>query len=98
MKLKSLTASMVIIVLIIVAFLSGCLYPVSGPGNLVTEQFNYTGFKNIEVSNVFEVEISRSDTYSIDITADDNIILYKGRGCRVPTKSGLAMTVKSAGS
>lgn len=55
---------------------SGCLYGVSGSGNLVAGQFNYSDFNNIEVSNVFEVDISQSDSYSIDITSDDNIMEY----------------------
>ena len=76
MKITSVTAMAAIIFLLILPCFSGCLYQVSGSGNLVTEQFDYTDFANIEVSNVFEVEISQSDTYSIDITADDNIMEY----------------------
>jgi len=76
MKLKSLMGFMAIIVLIIAPCVSGCIIPVTGSGNLVTEQFNYTGFDRIEVGNVFQVEISQSDTYSISITVDDNIMDY----------------------
>ena len=36
-------------------------------GNLITEQFNYTDFDSIQISNVFEVEISQSDTCSISV-------------------------------
>ncbi|MDD4924356.1 MAG: DUF2807 domain-containing protein [Dehalococcoidales bacterium] len=76
MKIKNLTAFMAIMVLLIVPCISGCLYPVSGSGNLVTEQFNYTDFDCVQVSHVFKVEISQSDTFSISVTADDNIMEY----------------------
>ncbi len=76
MKIKSIAAVIIILSLLTVPCVSGCLYPVSGSGDLITEQFDYTDFSRVQVSNVFEFEISQSDTYSISVTADDNIMEY----------------------
>jgi hypothetical protein len=76
MKIKSIAAITIIISLLIVPCVSGCLFPVSGSGNLITEEFNFSDFNCVQVANVFEVEISQSDTFGISITADDNIMEY----------------------
>lgn len=76
MKIKSIAAVIIILSLLTIPCVSGCLFPVTGSGNLITEQFNYTGFDSIQVGNIFEVEISQSDSYSISVTADDNIMEY----------------------
>jgi len=49
---------------------------VVGSGELVTEEKDFTDFTIVEVGWGFEVEISQSDSYSINITADDNILEY----------------------
>ncbi len=46
---------------------------VVGSGDLATEGRDFTDFTFIEVGWGFEVEISRSDSYSINLTADDNL-------------------------
>jgi len=60
MRIKSIITVLSIISLLVIPCVSGCILPVSGSGNLITEQFNYTDFDSIQISNVFEVEISRS--------------------------------------
>ena len=60
MRIKSIITVLSTIVLLVIPCVSGCILPVSGSGNLITEQFNYTDFDSIQISNVFEVEISRS--------------------------------------
>lgn len=45
----------------------------SGTGERVTRPFNFTGFKQVDIGSAFTYEISRADTYSIRITADDNL-------------------------
>jgi hypothetical protein len=49
---------------------------VVGSGELVTEEKDFTDFTIVEVGWSFEVEISQSDSYSINITADDNMLDY----------------------
>jgi hypothetical protein len=58
------------------AGLVGCLGAVTGSGKLVTEEMDFSGFTRVEAGYAFEVEISRSSSYSVSITADDNIFDY----------------------
>jgi hypothetical protein len=44
-----------------------------GSGNLETQEIDFSGFTSVEVGHAFEVEIVRSDSYSLSITADDNL-------------------------
>jgi len=47
---------------------------VVGSGNLATEDKGFTDFTIVDVGSGFEVEITQSSSYSISITADDNVI------------------------
>ena len=47
---------------------------VVGSGNLATEDKDFTDFTIVDVGSGFEVEITQSSSYSISITADDNVI------------------------
>jgi len=47
-----------------------------GSGNLETEEYAFTNFTEVEISTAFEFEIKQSSSYSINITADDNVIDY----------------------
>ena len=49
---------------------------VIGSGNLVTEEMDFSDFTIVEVGSAFEVEITQSDSYSVSITADDNLFDY----------------------
>lgn len=63
--------------LIIIAMAIGCRGGVvRGSGDLETEVFGYQDFTRIDIGHAFEVEIIQSDTYSISITADDNLFEY----------------------
>ena len=47
-----------------------------GSGNLETETYAFTDFNKVEISSAFEFEIEQSNSYSIEITVDDNIMEY----------------------
>lgn len=47
-----------------------------GSGNLETEQYAFGNFTRVEISSAFEFEIKQSSSYSINVTADDNVIDY----------------------
>lgn len=47
---------------------------VKGSGNVVTETRDLTGFKAIDVSGVFNVEIVAQKEFSVQIEADDNLL------------------------
>jgi hypothetical protein len=50
--------------------------PIIGSGNLQTNQIALSDFTTIQASSGFNVQITQSDSYSIKITADDNIFSY----------------------
>jgi len=45
-----------------------------GSGNLETEEYAFASFTRVEISSAFEFEIKQSGSYSINVTADDNVI------------------------
>lgn len=55
----------------------GCIGEgITGSGNLTTESYDFTDFSRIEANSGFEIEVTRADTFSIKITADDNVHEY----------------------
>jgi hypothetical protein len=46
---------------------------VVGSGNLETEEMGFSDFTIVQVGSGFEVEISKSSSYSVNVTADDNV-------------------------
>ena len=78
--MKKIMPAIVIIILITAVLLTGCnvIFTSSGDGekgsgNLETRQYDYTDFTRVDIGHAFRYEIEQSDTYSISITADDNI-------------------------
>ena len=68
-----------LVVILVAALLTsvllvGCGVVLTGSGNLETKDYDFSDFSKVEVSNAFEFEISESSSYSISITADDNVI------------------------
>ena len=47
---------------------------VTGSGHVVTEEKNFANFTAVDLRNVFEAEIVKSDSFNITVTADDNIL------------------------
>ena len=47
-----------------------------GSGNLETEEYAFTDFTEVEIGSAFEFEIDQSSSYSISVTADDNVMDY----------------------
>jgi hypothetical protein len=75
-------AGIIIAVVVVVAVLCAVLvlrgWPgvLIGSGNLETEQYAFGNFTRVEISSAFEFEIKQSSSYSINVTADDNVIDY----------------------
>jgi len=55
-------------------FLRGWPGGLIGSGNLETEEYAFSNFTEVEISSAFEFEIKQSSSYSINVTADDNVI------------------------
>jgi len=49
---------------------------VKGSGNLKTENYNLSDFTGVNISSAFKVEINQSGSYSVEVTADDNLFEY----------------------
>ena len=47
---------------------------VKGSGNVRTEKRDVSGFSAVDVSGVFQVEITTGNNYSVEVQADDNIL------------------------
>ena len=75
--------------IVMVPFVSACcgipdisdLIPVSGgevrgSGNVVTQEFSITGFDKVDVSHAFTVDIGQADSFSVDVSIDDNLVEY----------------------
>jgi Putative auto-transporter adhesin, head GIN domain len=56
--------------------LGGWLGGPFGSKNLETEEYAFTNFTKVDISSAFEFEIKQSSSYSINVTANDNIIDY----------------------
>jgi len=50
--------------------------PLIGSGIVVTEEFDLSGFDQVEVSSAFDVQISQADQFSVVVRVDDNVKQY----------------------
>ncbi len=53
---------------------SGLLSSIRGSGDLETRDYDLAGFNGLDISSAFVVTVTQSDTYSVSVTADDNIL------------------------
>ena len=75
--MKEAIVAVLVAVLLTAALLVGCTgIVVTGSGDLKTEEMDFSEFTRIEVGSAFEVEITQSGSYSVSITADDNLFKY----------------------
>ena len=54
--------------------LMGSSCRIIGTGKIVSQEYNYKDFTNVEISNAFKYEISRSDSFSVKAATHENII------------------------
>jgi len=71
---KAIISVMLVTVLISAVLCGGC--STTAPGNVVTEERDFTNFTKVDVSGTFNVEITQSDTFSIVVTADTSFFDY----------------------
>ena len=66
---------LLVLAILILTSLAGCIEynRVVGSKNMETRQFDYSGFKRIEISTAFNVDITKSDTYNVSVTLNDNL-------------------------
>jgi hypothetical protein len=77
-KNKRAISSITIVVIVIiaaVAIIAGAYFSGIWPsGNTVTRDVDFSDFTIVDIGSAFEAEITQSNSYSIKITADDNIM------------------------
>lgn len=49
---------------------------VTGSGDLVTRQFAIEDFDHLKIASAFEADVTQGDTYSVEVTVDDNLEQY----------------------
>jgi hypothetical protein len=72
--MKRAIAAVLVVVLLASGLLVGCGGVLIGSGNLKTKEYSFGDFTSVEISSAFEFDISRSCSYGVSITADDNIL------------------------
>jgi hypothetical protein len=67
--------SRIFILFIALAMLIGCTQiPITGSGNVVTQEEPITGFDKVDISHSFDVDISQGEGFSVVIRVDDNLV------------------------
>jgi hypothetical protein len=82
----------------LLAVFTGCrgiTQAIIGSGNLITQEMDFTDFTKLEISHVFQAKVTRSDSFSVGITVDDNLLEYvivrkSGNTLRIYLKGGYA--------
>jgi hypothetical protein len=78
---KALVPVMLSVVLIAAGVLAGCETITPGgetiiTGEVITEELPFEGFTGVDIGSAFEVEITRADTFSVVIRADESLYDY----------------------
>ena len=73
MALSSVLIVIIVVAVIVAVVGAAVVYFWLLPGNLETEEMDFTDFTAVEVGWAFEVSITQSSSYSVIITADEKI-------------------------
>ena len=70
-----IVGAVVVTVVLLVAFgvIGGIII---GSGNLTTRNFDLSDFAEIAAQSGFQLELVQSSTFSVEVTADDNVMDY----------------------
>jgi len=92
--------------LVLAVLLAGCTLvskqaPITGSGNVVTQEENITGFDKVDVSHAFKVDIGQGDTFSVVTRIDDNLVQYlevvkQGKTLRIGLRPGRPYNIRRA--
>jgi len=67
--MKKLIAAALVVIILALGLLAGC-------GTVRTQTYNFTDFTRVEVGYAFQVEVIQSDSYSISITASEDLFNF----------------------
>ena len=90
---KSIVLVMVV-VLLTLGLLIGCggIF-VTGSGTPISETYNFSDFTEVEAHNGFQLEVTKSSTFNVEITIDDNVKEYLE-----VSKSGNTLRIRLTGN
>ena len=75
--MKRAIVAVLVVVLLTAGLLVGCEGGlVTGSGTLKTEEMDFSEFTRVEAGHGFEIEIAQSRSYSVSITADNNLFKH----------------------
>ena len=72
--MKKLIVAVLVVTLLTSGLLVSCGGVLTGSGKLKTQEYDFSDFDKVEISSAFEFEINQSSSYSVSVTADDNVI------------------------
>jgi len=78
MRATNLIAPVLVLLLVVTSMMAsvGCGPPVTGSGNVETREYDFGDFTRLDVSYAFDIKVTRASSYSISVTADDNLFEY----------------------
>jgi len=73
--MKKLIAALMVALLVILGLMASCAgVKVLGSGNVINEVFDLSDFNRIKAQNGFQVEVTKSDSFSVVAIVDDNVL------------------------
>ena len=73
--MKKIVLLTLLVGLLTISLVSGCAgIKVIGSGNTVSKTYDYSDFTTINAQNGMHVELTHSDSFSVEVVADDNVI------------------------
>ena len=98
--LSSLLILIIISVTVIIAVGALAIYLWFSPGQIKTEEMQYSDFTSVDVGSAFNLEITKSNSYSVIITADEKIfddieVTKIGNTLAIGIKPGIIITVST---
>ena len=72
---KSILIVACTVIMITAVLLTGCVAPIieKDAGPTVSRNYDFTDFTSIEIGHAFKLEVTRADTYSISISASEDV-------------------------
>jgi hypothetical protein len=92
----------IIFILVTMVLLTGCdQFPLTGSGNVVTQEEAIFDFDKVDISHSFEVDIKRGENFSVIIRVDDNLVEHLqvekfGSTLRIGLKDSRAFIINNA--
>ena len=75
--MRKTVISLLLIILLTLGLVAGCaVVKIEGSGNLVDKTFEFSNFTGVKAENGIQVDLTKSSTFNVEITADDNVMEY----------------------